>query len=100
MKFKWYFSIDDVVEVLTGSANVKDYLKKLGKRDPKFDGYWGTDCPLVTMPGADARIRSVRAAHAEGLFRIEKAILKRYLTDDLATTAASRSLGNGMPSLS
>jgi hypothetical protein len=100
MKFKWYFSIDDVVEVLTGSANVKDYLKKLGKRDPELDAYWGTNCLLVARPGTDAGIRPIRAAHAEGLFRIEKAILKRHLTDDLATAAVSRSLGNAMPSLS
>jgi hypothetical protein len=54
-KEQWYFSIDDVVEVLTGSTNVKDYIKKLRKRDPALEAYWGTNCPLVAMPGADGK---------------------------------------------
>ena len=64
---KWYFAIDDVVEILTGTANVKDYVKKLRKRDAELNAYWGTNCPLVAMPGADGRIRPIRAAHTEDL---------------------------------
>jgi hypothetical protein len=71
---KWYFSIDDVVAVLTGSANVKDYIKKLRKRDPALETYWGTNCPLVAMPGADGKIRPIRAASAESLLRIIQSI--------------------------
>jgi hypothetical protein len=71
---KWYFSVDDVVEVLTDSTNVKDYVKKLRKRDPALEVYWGTNCPLVAMPGADGKIRPIRAAHAEGLLRIIQSI--------------------------
>jgi hypothetical protein len=54
---KWYFSVDDVVGILTGSVNVKDYIKKLRKRDPELDGYWGTNCPLVEMTAADGKQR-------------------------------------------
>jgi DNA-damage-inducible protein D len=71
---KWYFSTDDVVAILTGSVNVKDYVKKLRKRDPELDAYWGTNCPLVAMPGADGKIRPIRAAHTEGLLRIIQSI--------------------------
>lgn len=71
---KWYFSIDDVVEVLTGSINVKDYVKKLRKRDPALEAYWGTNCPLVAMPGADGKIRPIRAANTEGLLRLIQSI--------------------------
>ena len=71
---KWYFSIDDVVEVLTGTANVKDYVKKLRKRDSELNAYWGTNCPLVAMPGADGKIRPIRAAHTEALLRIIQSI--------------------------
>ena len=67
---KWYFSIDDVVEVLTASTNIKDYVKKLRKRDPALEAYWGTNCPLVAMPGADGKIRPIRAANGEGLLRL------------------------------
>ncbi|MCX6853936.1 MAG: hypothetical protein NTV80_03420 [Verrucomicrobia bacterium] len=71
---KWYFSIDDVVEILTGSINVKDYIKKLRKRDPALEVYWGTNCPLVAMPGADGKIRPIRAANTEGLLRLIQSI--------------------------
>jgi hypothetical protein len=42
---KWYFSIVDVVEVLTDSANVRDYIKKMRKREPGLNSNWGTMCP-------------------------------------------------------
>ena len=71
---KWFFSIDDVVEILTGSTNVKDYIKKLRKRDPALNAYWGTNCPLVAMPGADGKVRPIRAAHTEALLRIIQSI--------------------------
>lgn len=71
---KWYFSIDDVVAVLTGTTNVKDYIKKLRKRDVALEAYWGTNCPLVAMPGADGKIRPIRAANAEALLRLIQSI--------------------------
>ena len=46
---KWYFSIVDVVEVLTDSANPTDYLKKMRKRDPQLAAFVGTNCPQVAM---------------------------------------------------
>ena len=71
---KWYFSIDDVVAALTDSANVKDYIKKLRKRDPELDSYWGTNCPPVEMIAADGRKRKIKAANTESLFRIIQSI--------------------------
>ena len=38
---KWYFSISDVVAVLTDSVNPTDYLKKMRKRDPLLAQGWG-----------------------------------------------------------
>ena len=71
---KWYFSIDDVVLALTDSANVKDYIKKLRKRDPALDSYWGTNCPLVEMIASDGKKRKIKAANTESLFRIIQSI--------------------------
>ena len=71
---KWYFSIDDVVLALTDSANVKDYIKKLRKRDPSLDSYWGTNCPPVEMIAADGKKRKIKAANTESLFRIIQSI--------------------------
>jgi hypothetical protein len=32
---KWYFAVQNVIEILTGSADVKQYVKKLKRRDPE-----------------------------------------------------------------
>ena len=71
---KWYFSIDDVVQALTGSVNVKDYVKKLRKRDSELDSYWGTNCPPVEMFAADGKRRKIKAANTESLLRIIQSI--------------------------
>lgn len=71
---RWYFSVDDVVLALTDSANVKDYIKKLRKRDPELDSYWGTNCPPVEMIAADGKRRKIKAAHTEALLRIIQSI--------------------------
>jgi DNA-damage-inducible protein D len=71
---KWYFSIQDVVEVLTDSVNPKDYIKKIKKRDPEINANWGTICPLVEMIAADGRKRKVQAANIEGTLRIIQSI--------------------------
>ena len=52
---KWDFSIDDVVLVLTDSANVKDYIKKLRKRDSDLYSNRGTNCLPVEMIAADGK---------------------------------------------
>ncbi len=49
---KWYFSVQDVVEVLTDSV---DDIKKMKKRDAQLNANWGTICPLVEMTAADGR---------------------------------------------
>ena len=46
---KWYFSIVDVIEVLTDSINPTDYLKKLRKRDTELGSFLGTNCPQIAM---------------------------------------------------
>jgi DNA-damage-inducible protein D len=71
---RWYFSVQDVVEILTESLNVKDYLKKLRKRDPQLDANWGTICPLVEMVAADGRRRKIQAANVKGLLRLVQSI--------------------------
>lgn len=46
---KWYFSVVDVIQVLTDSVNPTDYLKKMRKRDPELGKFLGTNCPQVAM---------------------------------------------------
>ncbi len=55
---KWYFSVQDVIEILTDTVDAKDYIKKMRKRDPELNSNWGTVCPLVEMEAAEARPRN------------------------------------------
>lgn len=71
---KWYFSVQDVVQVLTGSPDVKDYIKKIKKRDEQLNTNWGTICPLVEMVAADGKKRKVQASDTKGLLRIIQSI--------------------------
>jgi len=71
---KWYFSVQDVVEVLTDSVDVKQYIKKMLSRDEQLKGNWGTICTLVEMEAADGKRRKVQAADTKGLLRILQSI--------------------------
>ena len=71
---KWYFSIVDVVEVLTDSANPTDYLKKMRKRDPQLAAFVGTNCPQVAMLTETGKKRQTLAADTEAMFRIIQSI--------------------------
>ena len=50
---KWYFSVQDVVQILSDTADVKDYIKKMKKRDATLNSNLGTICPLVEMVASD-----------------------------------------------
>ena len=41
---KYYFSMVDVVGVLTDSVDVKQYIKRLRTRDSELNLRWGTIC--------------------------------------------------------
>ena len=71
---KWYFSVQDVVEVLTESSDVKQYIKKMLSRDALLKSNWGTICTLVEMKAADGKKREIQAADARGLLRIIQSI--------------------------
>ncbi len=71
---KWYFSVQDVLAVLTDSSDVKQYIKKMRSRDPELNANWGTICTPVRMIAADGKKRKIQAANAEGLFRIIQAV--------------------------
>ena len=44
---KYYFSVTDIVQVLTDSVNPRDYIKKMLRRDPELKSKWGTIVPLL-----------------------------------------------------
>lgn len=71
---EWYFSVVDVIDVLTDSANPTDYLKKLRKRDALLGDYIGTNCPQVAMTTETGKQRKTLAANTAQLFRIIQSI--------------------------
>lgn len=44
---EWYFSVVDVIAILTDSSDPKQYIKKMRSRDPELSANWGTICTLV-----------------------------------------------------
>ena len=71
---KYYFSVTDIVQVLTDSVNPRDYIKKMLRRDPELKSTWGTICPPVEMLAPDGKRRKTQAADLEGIFRIIQSI--------------------------
>ena len=59
---------------MTDTVDVKDYIKKMKKRDFELNSNWGTICPLVEMTAADGRKRKIQAANAQNLLRIIQSI--------------------------
>ncbi|MFK7900038.1 MAG: BRO family protein [Cyclobacteriaceae bacterium] len=71
---KWYFAVADVVQILTDSKDVKQYIKKMRTRDNELNSNWGTICTPVGMIAKDGKKRKVQSANAEGLLRIIQSI--------------------------
>lgn len=71
---EWYFSLVDIIEALTDSANPTDYLKKLRKRDLLLGDYIGTNCPQVAMTTETGKQRKTLAANTTQLFRVIQSI--------------------------
>ncbi len=71
---KWYFSVVDIITVLTDSSNPTDYLKKLRKRDFELGNYIGTNCPQVEMITETGKKRKTLAGTTEHIFRIIQSI--------------------------
>ena len=71
---KYYFSVADIVQVLTDTVNPRDYIKKMLRRDPDLKSKWGTICPPVEMLAPDGKHRKTQAADLQGIFRIIQSI--------------------------
>lgn len=71
---KWYFSVLDVIQVLTDSVNPTDYFKKIRKRDEQLASFVGTNCPQVLMSGDSGKRRKTLVGDAQTIFRIIQSI--------------------------
>lgn len=63
---QWYFSVIDVIQVLTESKDARTYWKVLKNREPQLV----TICNQLKMRATDGRNRLTDVANTEGVFRI------------------------------
>lgn len=71
---KYYFSIADIVQILTDSTDVKQYIKRMRARDPELNFRWGTICTPTRMKAADGKFYQTQAADLENIFRIIQSV--------------------------
>ena len=71
---KYYFAVADIVQVLTDSTDVKQYIKRMRARDSELNSKWGTICTPVEMYAPDGKRRKTQAADLEGIFRLIQSI--------------------------
>ena len=71
---KWYFSIVDVLEVLTESIDPQAYWRKLKERLKKEGNETVTDCHGLKMIAADGKMRLTDVADTDQLFRLIQSI--------------------------
>lgn len=71
---KWYFSIVDVVAVLTDSLDPGAYWRKLKERLRKEGNETVTNCNAFKLIAADGKMRKTDVADQEQLFRLIQSI--------------------------
>jgi prophage antirepressor-like protein len=71
---EWFFAVSDVVQALTDSTDVKQYIKKMRSRDPQLADNWGTICTLLALTATDGKTRKENTTNLQGIFRIVQSI--------------------------
>ncbi|MBK8394872.1 MAG: Bro-N domain-containing protein [Leptospiraceae bacterium] len=71
---KWYFSITDIIAILTESVDPLAYWRKLKERLKKEGNETVTNCHALKMEAADGKMRETDVADAEQLLRLIQSI--------------------------
>ncbi|MFA5311321.1 MAG: Bro-N domain-containing protein [Candidatus Omnitrophota bacterium] len=72
---EWWFSVVDVIEVLTGSFNPRDYWFKMKIRESKeSEIQLSTICRQLKLKSSDGKLYKTDCANTEGIFRIIQSI--------------------------
>ncbi len=71
---KWYFSIVDVIEVLTESPNARKYWSVLKTRLKKEGSELATNCSQLKMQSSDGKFYKTDVTDTEQLFRLIQSI--------------------------
>lgn len=69
---EWYFSIIDVVAVLTESKDANAYWRKLKQRLIKEGNETVTNCHTLKLKAQDGKYRMNDVTDIEGMFRISQ----------------------------
>ena len=67
---QWYFSVVDVISILTDSTQPKRYWADIKKRSLNESGQPFAFCEQLKMKATDGRSRLTDAANTEGILRI------------------------------
>ena len=73
-KEKWYFSIVDVIQILTDSSNPRKYWSVLKLRLNREGSQLTSNCSQLKMPAADGKYYKTDVADSEQLFRLIQSI--------------------------
>lgn len=73
-KEEWYFSVVDVVGVLSESVNPTDYWRKLKQRLKEEGNQNVTNCHALKMKAADGKMRLTDVANVKDIFRIIQSV--------------------------
>lgn len=71
---EWYFSVVDVVAVLTESKDSKDYWYRLKKRELEQGIELSTNCRQLKLPSSDGKSYLTDCANTKSLLRIIQSI--------------------------
>lgn len=71
---KWYFSIVDIIEVLTDSPNPRKYWSVMKTRLKSEGSETATNCSQLKMRAEDGKMRLTDVADTEQLFRLIQSI--------------------------
>ena len=71
---EWYFSVVDVVAVLTESKDAPAYWRKLKQRLKEEGNETVTKCHALKMPAPDGKMRLTDCLNTEQLFRLIQSI--------------------------
>jgi hypothetical protein len=70
---EWWFSVADVVQILTDSKDVNSYIKKMRKRDEGLSKGWGQIVTPLSIKTKGGKQR-MNCANTEGVFRLVQSI--------------------------
>jgi prophage antirepressor-like protein len=71
---EWYFSVVDVVQILTDSNNPRNYWSMLKARESDEGIELSTNCVQLKMEAPDGKLRETDCANTKSLFRIIQSI--------------------------